>query len=83
MLEAGQLAGDPPYTALSFGKRLEEVGFGSMGRAGSALDNAISESFVATLKVELVHTCRFPTREAARSAIFEYLEAFYNRRSGR
>ena len=52
----------------------------SMGRVGSALDNAISESFVATLKVELVHTCRFPTRDAARVAIFEYLEAFYNRR---
>jgi putative transposase len=69
------------YTALSFGKRLEEVGIvPSMGRTGSALDNAISESFVATLKVELVHTCRFPSREAARSAVFEYLEAFYNRR---
>jgi putative transposase len=69
------------YTALSFGKRLEEVGIvPSMGRAGSALDNAISESFVATLKVELVHTCRFLTREAASNAIFEYLEAFYNRR---
>lgn len=69
------------YTALSFGKRLEEAGIvPSMGRTGSALDNAISESFVATLKVELVHTCHFPTREAARSAIFEYLEAFYNRR---
>ena len=47
-----------------------------MGRAGSALDNAISESFVATLKVDLVHRRRFPTREAAKSAIFEYLEAF-------
>ncbi len=69
------------YTALSFGKRLKEAGIvPSMGRTGSALDNAISESFVATLKAELVHTCHFPTREAARSAIFEYLEAFYNRR---
>ena len=69
------------YTALSFGKRLEEMGIvPSMGRVGSALDNAISKSFVATLKVELVHTCRFPTRDAARVAIFEYLEAFYNRR---
>lgn len=69
------------YTALSFGKRLEEAGIvPSMGRAGSALDNAISESFVSTLKCELVHRRRFPTREAARSAIFEYLEAFYNRR---
>jgi putative transposase len=69
------------YTALSFGKKLEEVGIvPSMGRAGSALDNAISESFVSTLKCELVHRHRFPTREAARSAVFEYLEAFYNRR---
>lgn len=69
------------YTALSFGRRLEEVGIvPSMGRTGSALDNAISESFVSTLKVELVHARRFPTRQAARSAIFEYLEAFYNRR---
>jgi putative transposase len=69
------------YTALSFGKRLEEAGIvPSMGRAGSALDNAISESFVSTLKCELVHRRLFPTREAARSAVFEYLEAFYNRR---
>ena len=69
------------YTALSFGKKLEEAKIvPSMGRAGSALDNAISESFVSTLKCELVHRRRFPTREAARSAVFEYLEAFYNRR---
>jgi putative transposase len=68
------------YTALSFGKKLEEAGIvPSMGRAGSALDNAISESFVSTLKCELVHRRRFPTREAARSAVFEYLEGFYNR----
>lgn len=51
-----------------------------MGRTGSALDNAISKSFVPTLKCELVHRRHFPSREAARSAIFEYLEAFYNRR---
>jgi putative transposase len=70
------------YTALSFGKRLEEVGIvPSLGRTGTALDNAMSESFVATLKTELlVHRRRFPDREVARSAIFEYLEGFYNRR---
>jgi putative transposase len=69
------------YTALSFGKRLEEAGIApSMGRAGSALDNAMAESFVSTLKCELVHGHRFPTREAARVAIFEYLETFYNTR---
>lgn len=51
-----------------------------MGRTGSALDNAVSESFVSTLKCELIHRRRFPSREAARRAVFEYLEAFYNRR---
>jgi putative transposase len=69
------------YTAISFGKRLEKVGIvPSMGRAGTALDNAMAESFVATLKTELVHRRRFPDREVARSTIFEYLEGFYNRR---
>ena len=51
----------------------------SMGRTGSALDNAMAESFVSTLKCELVHRHRFPTREAARMVIFEFIEAFYNR----
>ena len=70
------------YTAISLGKRLEEVGIvPSMGRSGTALDNAMAESFVATLKTELlVHRRRFPSREVARSATFEYLEGFYNRR---
>ena len=68
------------YTSLSFGKRLEQAGIvPSMGRVGSALDNAISESFVATLKAELVDRSQFPSREIAKAAIFEYLEAFYNR----
>ena len=68
------------YTALSFGKRLEEAGIvPSMGRAGSALDNAVSESFVASLKTELLHRHRFPSRKAARMAIFDYIEGFYNR----
>jgi putative transposase len=67
------------YTALSFGKRLEEVGIvPSMGRVGSAYDNSLAESFVATLKCELVHRERWSTREAARVAVFEYLEGFYN-----
>lgn len=69
------------YTAISFGKRLEQSGIiPSMGRTGTALDNAMAESFIATLKTELVHRRRFPDREVARSAIFEYLEGFYNRR---
>ena len=40
----------------------------------------MAESFVATLKTELVNRRRFPNREVAKSAIFEYLEGFYNRR---
>ena len=69
------------YTALSFGERLKEVGINpSMGRTGTALDNAMAESFVSTLKAELVSRTRFPTRQAAKSAIFEYLEGFYNAR---
>jgi putative transposase len=60
------------YTSLSFGKRLEDAGIvPSMGRAGSALDNAISESFVASLKCELLHRHRFLGREAARMAVFD------------
>ncbi len=69
------------YTALSFSERLKEVGITpSMGRTGSALDNAMAESFVSTLKAELVSNLEFPTRQAAKSAIFEYLETFYNTR---
>ena len=71
------------YTAISFGKRLEEVGIvPSMGRTGTTLEqSAMAESFIATLKTELVHQRRFPDREVAKSAIFfEYLEGFYNRR---
>jgi putative transposase len=68
------------YTALSFGKKLEEAGIvPSMGRVGSALDNAISESFVASLKTELLHRHRFLCREVARTAVFDYIEGFYNR----
>jgi transposase InsO family protein len=69
------------YTALSFSKRLEEAGIvASMGRVGSALDNAISESFVANLKCELLlHEHSFVSREAARTALFDYIEGFYNR----
>jgi putative transposase len=69
------------YTSLSFGKRLEDEGLlPSMGRVGSAHDNALAESFVATLKTELLYRVSWPTRQAVRTAIFEYLEGFYNTR---
>jgi putative transposase len=67
------------YTSLSFSERLKEVGIKpSMGRTGSALDNAMAESFVSTLKAELVSGMKFQTKQEARTAIFEYLETFYN-----
>ncbi len=51
-----------------------------MSRAGACLDNAVAESFFATLKAELVDTRAWPTRAAARLAIFEWVEVWYNRR---
>ena len=68
------------YTALSFGERLKEAGiFPSMGRVGSALDNAMAESFVSTLKAEMGSSLA-PTRAAARMAMFDCIEGFYNPR---
>lgn len=52
---------------------------GSMSRLGNCWDNAPMESFFATLKTELVHHERYPTRAAARQSVFEYVEVFYNR----
>jgi transposase InsO family protein len=52
----------------------------SLSRPRQCWDNAVAESFFATLKTELVYTQSWPTRAAARSALFEYIEVFYNRR---
>ncbi len=52
----------------------------SMSRRGNCWDNAVVESFFSTLKLELVYLCVFRTRAEARAAIFEYVEAFYNRK---
>ena len=51
----------------------------SMSRRGNCYDNAVAESFFSSLKNELVHHCSFKTRDEARTAIFEYIEIFYNR----
>lgn len=59
------------YISLSFDKHVEEVGIlPFMGRVGSAGDNAMAECFVSTLKAELIHWRLWPTKEAARSAIW-------------
>ena len=52
----------------------------SMSRSGNALDNAVAESFFATLKCELLHDRIWATRPAAEQAVFEWIEVFYNRR---
>jgi putative transposase len=68
------------YTALAFGQRLQDAGIvPSMGSVGDCYDNAVAESFFATLKGELLDRHVWPTRAAARLAIFEYLEVWYNR----
>ena len=51
----------------------------SMSRKGHCWDNAVAESFFHTLKTELVHAEDYRTRDEARSSIFDYIEAFYNR----
>jgi transposase InsO family protein len=51
----------------------------SMGRKATCYDNAVTESFFHTLKVELVHRERYVTRRRAQSSIFEYIETYYNR----
>jgi putative transposase len=51
----------------------------SMSRKGNCYDNAVTESFFGSLKQELVHRVRFATRAEARTAIFRYIEIFYNR----
>jgi transposase InsO family protein len=52
----------------------------SMSRRGNCYDNAPMESFFGSLKNELVHRTTFPTKAAARQALFDYVEIFYNRR---
>lgn len=67
------------YASNQYQRLLEFRGFtGSMSRKGNCYDNAVAESFFATLKKELVHRVRFPTRAEARSQLFEYIELFYN-----
>lgn len=69
------------YTATAYQALLARHGISaSMSRAGDCYDNALAESFIATLKTELVDRQPWPTRRAARHAIFDWIEGFYNRR---
>jgi putative transposase len=69
------------YTSLAFGQRCRDAGVRpSMGSVGDAYDNALCESFFATLETELLDRQRFATRAMARMAIFDFIEGFYNPR---
>ena len=69
------------YTSLAFGKLCREMGvLPSMGSVGDAYDNAMAESFFATLECELLARHRFKTQAEARTAIFQFIEGFYNPR---
>jgi putative transposase len=69
------------YTAATFELACTRLGVvQSMGRVGSALDNAAAEAVNSTIKVELVHRRRWPTRAAARAEIGAWISEFYNTR---
>jgi putative transposase len=69
------------YASVAFGKRCREAGVRpSMGSVGDAYDNAMAESFFATLECELLDRRRFKTQAEARMAVFEFIEGFYNPR---
>jgi transposase InsO family protein len=68
------------YTSMALGDRLARSGIAaSMGHPGSGLDNALAESFFASLETELIDRSTWPTRAAARHAVFDWIERFYNR----
>ena len=69
------------YTSVAFGKRCRQAGVRpSMGSVGDCYDNALCESFFASLECELLDRRRFATKAEARLALFQYIEGFYNTR---
>ena len=68
------------YACDAYRARLHHHGFiASMSRTGDCWDNAVAESFFATLELELIARQRWRTRADARHAIFQYIETWYNR----
>jgi putative transposase len=69
------------YTSIAFGSRCRQAGVRpSMGSVGDCYDNALCESFFATLECELIDRRRFPSHSEARMAVFEFIEGWYNPR---
>jgi transposase InsO family protein len=67
------------YTSLAFGARCRQAGIRpSMGSVGDCYDNALCESFFATLECELLHRHHFQTHQQASLAVFDYIEGWYN-----
>jgi putative transposase len=67
------------YTSIAFGNRCREAGVRpSMGSVGDCYDNAMAESFFATLECELLDRSSFKTHAQARTAVFDFIEGFYN-----
>ena len=67
------------YTSIAFGNRCREAGVRpSMGTVGDCYDNAMCESFFATLECELLDRRKFDSRAEARLAVFEFIEGWYN-----
>jgi transposase InsO family protein len=68
------------YASADFQQLLKNHGITcSMSGAGNCYDNAVAESFFATLKRERVHRCQYQTRTEAKADLFQYIEVFYNR----
>jgi putative transposase len=69
------------YTSVSFGQRCDKMGVRpSMGSVGDAYDNAMDESFFASLECELLDRRSFQSKTEARLALFRYIEGWYNPR---
>ena len=67
------------FVSLAFGQAAAKAGIArSMGSRGVCWDNAVAETFFATLKKELVHRRSWPDREELRREAFDYIEIFYN-----
>lgn len=67
------------YTSVTFGARCEAAGVKpSMGSVGDCYDNAMCESFFATLECELLERCTFRTKAEAEAAVFQFVEGWYN-----
>jgi putative transposase len=69
------------FVSLAFGQQARAAGIAhSMGSKGDCFDNAVAESFFATLKKELIHDRSWPSKAELRTEVFEYIEVFFNRR---